>query len=264
MAREPDSPRPTLPRPGGLARIGQRQLDDGPLSPTCESVTHRTAPTSRLERSALRRVTFALGSALLLATSCTSPASPPSTAVGPTIPVTATVAGTTSLAAVSTAPRDVATTAAPVRPTTTVAVSDQVRAAAQAFVPYYVGCLRQPATCDVARFTAEGSDARAAATKTIADLVRGGFFVGDEDPGVVVIDSIEVRADHVLVTTCEWSTMILYGPPATPGGPPLVQNDTHGTTYIDRQWVLDGGAWRIRRSDTTATAVGGNECSPKS
>ena len=142
-------------------------------------------------------------------------------------------------------------------------VADQVRAAAQAFVPYYVDCLRKPATCDVATFTAEGSDARSAATKTVADLARGGFFVGDEDPGYVVIDSIVPRSDDVLVTTCEWSTMVLYGPPATPSGPPLVQNDTHGTTHIERQWVLEGGTWKIRRSDTTGTAVGVNECGPK-
>ena len=135
--------------------------------------------------------------------------------------------------------------------------------AAQAFVPYYVDCLRKPSTCDVATFTADGSDARAAATKTVADLARGGFFVGDEDPGYVVIDSIVPRSDDVLVTTCEWSTMVLYGPPATPSGPPLVQNDTHGSTHIERQWVLEGGTWKIRRSDTTGTAVGVNECGPK-
>ena len=142
-------------------------------------------------------------------------------------------------------------------------VADQVRAAAQAFVPYYVACLRAPSTCDVTTFTAEGSDARTAFTKTIGDLDRGGFFVGDEDPGYVVIDSIELKADHTLVTTCEWSTMILYGPPATPGGAAIVQNDTHGTTRIDRQWVLDGGTWKVRHEDDRPGAVGVNECGPK-
>ena len=142
-------------------------------------------------------------------------------------------------------------------------VPDQVRAAAQAFGPYYVACLRTPSACDVTTFTAEGSDARSAFVKTIGDLVRGGFFVGDEDPGYVVVDSIELKADHTLVTTCEWSTMILYGPPATPGGAPIVQNDTHGTTRGARQWVLDGGTWKIRQADTLSTTTGVNECGPK-
>ena len=142
-------------------------------------------------------------------------------------------------------------------------MADQVRAAAEAFVPYYVACLRKPAACDVAKFTAEGSDARAAFVKTVGDLARGGFFVGDEDPGYVVIDSIEVQVDHVLVTTCEWSTMVLYGPPASAGGDPLVQNDTHGSTHGTRQWVPEAGTWKIRRSDTISTAVGVNECGPK-
>ena len=138
-----------------------------------------------------------------------------------------------------------------------------MRAAAQLFVPYYVACLRKPAACDVTTFTADGSDARSVFTQTIGDLTRGGFFVGEEDPGYVVIEAVEPKADHVLVTTCEWSTMILYGPPASPGGAPLVQNDTHGTTHGTREWVLDAGTWKIRRADTTSTAVGVNECGPK-
>ena len=140
---------------------------------------------------------------------------------------------------------------------------DQVRAAAEAFVSYYVACLRKPASCDVTKFTAVGSNARSAFTRTIGDLARGGFFVGDEDPGSVVIEAIEVNTDHVLVTTCEWSTMILYGPPATTGGGPIVQNDTHGTTHIDRQWVLGDGTWKVRDEADRPGAVGVNECAPK-
>ena len=138
----------------------------------------------------------------------------------------------------------------------------QVRAAAEAFVPYYVACLRKPATCDVTTFTAESSNARSAFTRTIGDLARGGFFVGDEDPGYVVIDTIEVSTDHILVTTCEWSTMILYGPPTSPGGAPIVQNDTHGTTHIDRQWVLEDRAWKVRDEVDRPGTVGVNECAP--
>ena len=204
---------------------------------------------------------------LLAATAaCHSTASaPPATATGP-----ATTVASSSTAVVSTATS--ATTAVPtstLAPTTTIATStslalvDQVRAAAESYASFYVGCLRAPSSCDVTQFTAEGSDARQSLTRTVGDLRTGGFFVGTEDPGYTVIVSIEPKEDHTLVTTCEWSTMILYGPPATPGGAPIVQNDTHGTTRGARQWVMDGGTWKIRHTDTLSTTTGVNECGPK-
>ena len=190
------------------------------------------------------------------------------TSTGAALPTTApTSAVVTSAPAPtsSTAPHapsvTASTTSTPVP--TSVPTVDQVRTAAEAFAAYYVECLRKPNECDVAKYTVDASDARAAFTKTIGDLTTSGFFVGAEDPGYTVIESVDQQADFVLVKTCEWSTMVLYGPPATPSGPPLVQNDTHGTTHIERQWVLEGGTWKIRRSDTTGTAVGVNECGPK-
>ena len=184
----------------------------------------------------------------VLSTSTSPSAMTASTSVTSASASTSTVAPTT-------------TTSMPV--STSIPLLDQVRSAAIAFAPYYVDCLRKPASCDVAKFTAENSDARAVATKTIGDLVRGGFFVGDEDAGYTVIESVEPQSDFVLVKTCEWSTMVLYGPPRSPGGPPLVQNDTHGTTRIERQWVLDGGVWKVRHEDDQPSVAGVNQCGAK-
>ena len=139
-----------------------------------------------------------------------------------------------------------------------------MRVAASRFYDYYWQCLRKPAECDPTVVDAPDSDAFRSLTKTAADLVKGGFFVGAEDPGYMVIESVEQKADHVLVTSCWWLTAVLYGPPASPGGDPLVQNDTHGTMRAADQYAASpDGSWKIRRGDTLSNKAGGNECPPK-
>lgn len=258
--------------PGWCAGVSRREhVDNRPVSDALQrgdgcAAALRPSGVNDVHRQRGPRPVLLLA-LLMLAAGCSSSSSKPAAPTVPTAAAATSVAASTTSTSASVPVTTTATNATTSRPTvppsTTIPVVDQVRVAAQAFVPYYVACLRKPTACDVETFTAEGSDARAAFVKTIGDLARGGFFVGDEDPGYVVIEAIDVNADHVLVTTCEWSTMVLYGPPASAGGDPLVQNNTNGSTHGTRQWVPEAVTWKIRRTDTISTAVGVNECGPR-
>ena len=52
-------------------------------------------------------------------------------------------------------------------------------------------------------------------------LVDRGRYVGEEDPGYYVIESITVGPDGTTaeVVSCWWSTGVLYGPPVDPNRP---------------------------------------------
>ena len=230
--------------------------------------SHSSPPTSRARRAAAVVLAIGLlaacGGARKAATSTTVSA-PSATAASTTVPTRSTTSPPASTTAASTSASPVTTPATTT--SSTVPIEEQVRVAASRFYDYYWQCLRKPAECDPTVVDAPDSDAFHALTKTAADLVKGGFFVGAEDPGYMVIESVEQKADHVLVTSCWWLTAVLYGPPASPGGDPLVQNDTHGTSREADQFVQAAdGTWKIRRGDTLTPAtadVGVNTCPPK-
>ena len=238
------------------------------------AVTLATAGASRSSRlgSAARRaiallalaVAGACGGGGKAVTSSTVSLSPSSTAITTvSSPSTTPLPETTTGASTSSPVTTSATTTS-----STLAIEEQVRVAAARFYDYYWQCLRQPAACDPSVVSPPDSDAFRSLTKTAGDLVKGGFFVGAEDPGYMVIESIDQAPDHVLVTSCWWLTAVLYGPPASPGGEPLVQNDTHGSSRQADQYVQRAdGSWALRHSDTLTPAnadVGVNTCPAKS
>ena len=202
------------------------------------AVTLATAGASRSSRlgSAARRAIALL--ALAVAGACGGGGK---AVTSSTVSLSPSTTATTTVSSPSTTPLPETTTAAstssPVTASatttsSTLAVEEQVRVAAARFYDFYWQCLRKPADCDPAVVDVVDSDAFHALTKTAADLVKGGFFVGAEDPGYMVIESVEQKSDHVLVTSCWWLTAVLYGPPASPEGDPLVQNNTTGSSRV--------------------------------
>ena len=208
------------------------------------------------------RATVLLTLAIILAgCASTKQHSAPTTSLSPTAVPTSTSTPPAMSATSSTIA--VATTSSTVAPTTTLPVEDQVRMAAKAAYVYYWQCLAKPAECDPGVIDVPGSDAFLAFTKTTHDLVAGGFFFGDPAPGYMAIESVETKADHTLVTSCWWITAVFYGPPATAGGPPVVQSDRAGWTRQADQYVqMPDGSWKKRRGDTLTTKTGANECPP--
>lgn len=140
---------------------------------------------------------------------------------------------------------DLASTTTTLAPTTTaVPVDAQVKADFLALYDAYWTCLRSPKDCDPTKLTASVGPARAALTKTVNDLVTGGLFAGTEDPGYVVVQSIIVAGPTTAtVTYCAWDTGVLYGPPAKPGGAPVVVNNLQVTSRFETTMVLEGGRW---------------------
>jgi hypothetical protein len=138
----------------------------------------------------------------------------------------------------------------------------EVTAAALAYDDWYVECLRDPVNCDPSVVAVEGSDLFVNLSTITDQLATAGFYVGPEDPGYVVIESVEPLGDHVAVAVCGWGTMVLYGPPG-PDGNPTVQNDTPATVREVWQFVDAAGVWKLRRTDTTEEVPGVNECPPE-
>ena len=72
-------------------------------------------------------------------------------------------------------------------------------------------------------------------------LADRGRYVGEEDPGYYVIESITVGADGTTaeVVSCWWSTGVLYGPPVDPSrpvgpdNPATLANNTPGSGTTD-------------------------------
>lgn len=175
-----------------------------------------------------------------------------------------TAATTPSTTEAITTPSDPTTTPPPsstAPPSTTEAdVIAEVTAAMNDYYDFYWACLRAPEQCDPADVAVPASDAFAALSRTRDDLLSGGFFVGAEPEGYMVVEAVEPLDGFVLAHTCWWSTAVLYGPPA-PDGTPVVQNDNHGSSREDYQMVRDAaGNWKVRRGDTITRTAGVNEC----
>lgn len=125
----------------------------------------------------------------------------------------------------------------------------------------YWACLRAPELCDPIQLTASVGPARAALTKTVTDLVAGGLFVGDDDPGYVVVESVAiVDPATAVVSSCWWDTGVLYGPPATAGGEPIVINNLQVTSRFETTMALEGGRWLTSEEKRTERVEGENQC----
>lgn len=155
-----------------------------------------------------------------------------------------------------------AQTTEPAPTTTEPSIEDQITEASFRVYDLYWSCLRTPNNCDVGAGYLPESDAFMALTNTLEDLDAGGLYVGEDDVGYQVIDSIEIKDDHTAVTTCWWATGVLYLMPPSEGAEITVQNDSRESGLQVDEFVQDpqDGVWKIRRSDQLTTTEGENTC----
>jgi hypothetical protein len=186
-----------------------------------------------------------------------SDATKPEAAVSTT---STTVAATSSTVASTSSTSSTSVTV----PSTTAPVEDAVTAAYLELYDAYWACLRDPDACDPTALTASVGPARAALTETVADLVTGGLFVGDDDQGYVVVESVAiVDPAAAVVSSCWWDTGVLYGPPATAGGDPVVINNLQVTSRFETTMALEGGRWLTSEEKRTERVEGENRCPPE-
>ena len=191
----------------------------------------------------------------------TSTASPSTTAP---VSSSSTTAPSSTSTTVETASSVAPTTTTTLATTTTVTAGEQVEADYRQLYEQYWICLRSPAACDPSELTASVGPARAALTQTLADLVAGDLFAGDEDPGYLVVESVDLMdPSTAVVASCWWDTGVLYGPPAQPGGPPLVINDLQATSRFETTMTVEGGRWLTSEERRVSRVEGENQCPPE-
>jgi hypothetical protein len=151
---------------------------------------------------------------------------------------------------------------------TTIPVEDEVRAAYDERYHGYWACLRAPLACDTS-YVLEGSGSAEALQVTMQGLADRGRFVGDDDVGYYVIESINVDGDQATVTACWWSTAVLYTGPADPtrpigpDNPPTVVNDTPDSGRQADRFVLVNGRWLLVGSEILDEGSETNSCPPQ-
>lgn len=193
---------------------------------------------------------------------------PPDTVVNTTVSTEPTATDTTtteSTTTTSTTTEPPPSTTEPAPTTTEPSIEDQVRAAAFDAYDGYWECLRDPENCDVGSRNLPGSPAFDRFAETTDDLVAGGLYVGEEDVGYMVIESIEINDDYTAVTSCWWATAVLYLTPPIEGAEPTIQNDLEESGRQIDEFVQDpeDGVWKIRQSEILTTTEGDNECPPE-
>ena len=178
---------------------------------------------------------------------------------------TAPTVGSTTSTTSTNAPATTDASTTTLAPTTAaVPVDAQVEADFLALYDAYWSCLRSPKDCDPTTLTASVGPARAALTKTVNDLVTGGLFAGPEDPGYVVVQSITIAGPTAAtVTYCAWDIGVLYGPPAQPGGAPVVVNNLQVTSRFETTMALEGGKWLTSEEKRIERVEGENLCPPE-
>lgn len=182
-----------------------------------------------------------------------------------TLEETATTSSTSVPATSSTSSTTSTTTATSIPPPTTVALELQVRDSYSAAYVSYWACLREPDACDPAAFTASTGTARGNLTDAVNQLRSSDLKVGPDDFGYMVIEGVSVdpSGQTAQVQACWWDTGVVYGPPATEGGDPVVVNNLQVTSRFDTTMVLEDGEWRINEEVRTARVEGVNECPPE-
>ena len=192
-----------------------------------------------------------------------APTTPSSESSTSTSVVTATNLVTTT-STTSTSTTSTSTSSTVLATSTTIATEGQVKADYLTLYDAYWTCLRTPQSCDPAALTAPVGPARAALAKTVNDLVSGGLFAGPDDPGYVVVESVELSGPTTaVVSSCWWDTGVLYGPPATAGGDPVVVNNLQVTSRFHTTLELEGGTWLTSEEKRTERVEGENRCPPE-
>ncbi len=216
-----------------------------------------------------RRRTSIATSLLVLAFGCSSQSTTPKSGGQSQSSSTVAVVTTTPLAT-STVPATVTPTSnSTAATTTTVPVVDHeklVRTSYEAYMAAYWVCLRSPATCEPGTLTSPDSPAFRTLSRSVHDMRAGGLRIGADPVGYTVIESVavDVAAGRATVTTCNWDTAVLYGPPAWTGGPEVVMNNKRLTTRFRSVMYLDGVAWKLGEEHGVENIEEVNTCSPAS
>jgi hypothetical protein len=150
-------------------------------------------------------------------------------------------------------------------------VEEQIAADYQLIYDGYWTCLRAPLNCDTSWLVPD-SESAIAMTNTMQALADRGRYVGEEDPGYYVIESITLGADGTTaeVVACWWSTAILYGPPVDPSRPvgpdnpaTLANNTPDSGRELDRLQLVNG-RWVTGGNDLLDEGSETNVCPPES
>jgi len=181
----------------------------------------------------------------------TDPTQPPATAA----PATTTTTTTTS------------TTSTLPPPT----VEEQIAADYQLIYDGYWACLRAPLNCDMS-WLVSGSGGEEGMINTMQALVDRGRYVGEEDPGYYVIESVTIGDDGATaeVVSCWRLTGVLYGPPVDPSrpvgpdNPATLANNTPGSAIQTDQLALDDSQWRLDATTAYEPTSDVNQCPAES
>jgi hypothetical protein len=226
--------KPTLAAAMLVAALCACSGDDASDDPTTTDVTVSTTVTPTTE-----------------AVDVTNPTQPATSA-----PTTTTTTSTTS------------TTTTVLPPT----VEEQIAADYQLIYDGYWACLRAPLNCDTSGLVPD-SESAIAIQATMQALFDRGRYVGEEDPGYYVIESITVSPDGMTaeVVSCWRLTGVLYGPPVDdsrpvgPDNPATLVNNTPGSArQTDRLRLAESGDWQLYSSDYYDEIADVNQCGPES
>jgi len=147
-------------------------------------------------------------------------------------------------------------------------VEEQIATDYQLIYDGYWACLRAPLNCDMS-WLVSGSGSEQAMINTMQALVDRGRYVGEEDPGYYVIESITVGADGTTaeVMSCWRLTGVLYGPPVDdsspvgPDNPATLVNNTPGSGRQRDSLVRSAaGRWQVETSDVSDSQTDVNQC----
>ncbi|HEX4980128.1 MAG TPA: hypothetical protein VFV63_00435 [Ilumatobacteraceae bacterium] len=167
-------------------------------------------------------------------------------------------------AATTTTSTSTTTTSTTVPPPT---VEEQIAADYQLIYDGYWACLRAPLNCDMS-WLVPGSGGEEGMINTMQALVDRGRYVGEEDPGYYVIESITVGDDGrtAEVVSCWSLTGVLYGPPVDPSrpvgpdNPATLANNTPGSAIQTDQLALDDSQWRLDATTAYEPTSDVNQC----
>jgi hypothetical protein len=152
----------------------------------------------------------------------------------------------------------------------TPSIEEQIASDYQLIYDGYWACLRAPLNCDVS-WLVSGSGSAETLQATMQALFDRGRYVGEEDPGYYVMESITVGLDGITAETvsCWRSTAILYGPPVDPSRPvgpdnpaTLANNTPDSGRQLDRLRLVDA-RWRVEGSDRLDEGSDTNVCPPE-
>lgn len=234
-------------------------------------------------RPALPRVVAMMACGVLLASGCSGDDGSSVAATGESVvamEATTTVAPTTTAPVTTTtaAPATTTSTTTTVSTTTTStslpepSLDDLEAEIAAAYEEVYWGywaCLRTPTDCDVSWLEPDSGPYQAM-WSTMEALAERDRFVGDDDVGYYVIESIEFSDDRTeaTVVTCWWSTAVLYTTPADPSrpagpdNPPTVVNNTPGSSRQRDVLVNLESSWVVRSSGGMESFEEEDVCEP--